>query len=913
MRGILSIIFTVILLQVNAQGINFQGVARSANGTILASSNISLRLSIISKNVDATPEYVETKTVVTNAQGIFSIVVGDASGTSVNGNFKNIVWSDGPKFLKVEMDPSGGTNFINMGATQLQYVPYSFYSFSVDASGVKGILPIEKGGTGVGSLVALKTALNIPASIDTTSLSNRINQKADNVQPGSSGNFMISNGTKWVSKQIDMQALNFMVDSTNMRFQQSSLSKLDRKNNTNASNDTSEIMNSNYARYNLALGDSSLFNIDSGSNNIAIGYKSLIKNKNGNSNTSVGGNGNLNSNTTGFQNNAFGSSTMNAMTTGNRNNSFGTLAMNSMTTGIANSAFGNASLRNAITGDENSSFGRMSMLNLKAGSFNSAFGNQALSADTIGSNNTAIGYRAGSGLRNGSKNVFLGNNAGANSAFAATSNKLVIENSDTSKPLIYGEFDINKVTINGDLNTNSISSNGIISSNKAIRPPSITFSQRNAITDTLSGMLIWCSNCGTSGQLQVFNGIEWTDLNGQSASGILKTYIPDNNFEQALITLGYDDVLDDSVITSNISKVKTLNIGWKGIQSLQGIQDFKYLEVLDVRTNKLSSLDVTRNLFLKQLYTDNTLIPAENYNTISSLDLSNNLNLQILSVLDNKLTSLDVTRNINLTELYINNNHSTSNNAISSIDISRNTKLLIFKAGMLPMSSINLTNNTLLQELSLTSMPITSVNLSNLNNLVTLNLGGTQLTSLDLSSKIKLETLYLLFNTNAYLSSLIVPANLKSLNIRSTALTSIDLSRCTGLKSLSVENTSLTSSSLNMSGLTLLENLNIRNQNNFGIVNYGAYSELKFLSLYAVNAVTSLNVSSLQKLNYLFLDNIPISTLDISQLATLQSFRATNIANLRCIKANQSQINARAANNLNWPIDNGTAFSLICN
>jgi hypothetical protein len=50
-----SVIFTF------SQGINFQGVARSANGTILASTNISLRLSIISKNVDATPEYVETK------------------------------------------------------------------------------------------------------------------------------------------------------------------------------------------------------------------------------------------------------------------------------------------------------------------------------------------------------------------------------------------------------------------------------------------------------------------------------------------------------------------------------------------------------------------------------------------------------------------------------------------------------------------------------------------------------------------------------------------------------------------------------------------------------------------------------------------------------------------------------------
>lgn len=31
-----------------------------------------------------------------------------------------------------------------------------------------------------------------------------------------------------------------------------------------------------------------------------------------------------------------------------------------------------------------------------------------------------------------------------------------------------------------------------------------------------------------------------------------QTFIPDDNFEQELINLGYDDVLDDSVITANI-------------------------------------------------------------------------------------------------------------------------------------------------------------------------------------------------------------------------------------------------------------------------------------------------------------------------------------------------------------------------
>ena len=38
------------------------------------------------------------------------------------------------------------------------------------------------------------------------------------------------------------------------------------------------------------------------------------------------------------------------------------------------------------------------------------------------------------------------------------------------------------------------------------------------------------------------------------------TYVPDDNFEQALINLGYDNVLDDYVTTSNINTVTYLSV-----------------------------------------------------------------------------------------------------------------------------------------------------------------------------------------------------------------------------------------------------------------------------------------------------------------------------------------------------------------
>ena len=79
------------------------------------------------------------------------------------------------------------------------------------------------------------------------------------------------------------------------------------------------------------------------------------------------------------------------------------------------------------------------------------------------------------------------------------------------------------------------------------------------------------------------------------------TYVPDDNFEQALIDLGYDDTLDDYVLTANISGVTTLYVGSKEIADLMGIEAFTALEELDCHQNQLTSLDVSANTALTYL------------------------------------------------------------------------------------------------------------------------------------------------------------------------------------------------------------------------------------------------------------------------------------------------------------------------
>ena len=175
LRTLFLILLSHVVINTNAQtGLNFQGVARTTNNVILASQAITIKLSILQGSASGTAEYTETRRVTTNAQGLFTAVMGDTGAISTLGNFTTINWKLTPKFLKIEMDAAAGTNFITMGTTQFQYVAYSQFAKSVDAENIVGIVPVTLGGTGVNSLTGLKTALTLNNVNNTTDLTKPI-------------------------------------------------------------------------------------------------------------------------------------------------------------------------------------------------------------------------------------------------------------------------------------------------------------------------------------------------------------------------------------------------------------------------------------------------------------------------------------------------------------------------------------------------------------------------------------------------------------------------------------------------------------------------------------------------------------------------------------------------------------------
>lgn len=129
MRLTVLFILAIICFDSTAQapkGINYQGIARDAEGKPLAQREISIRISILNGSASGEVEYDETHELRTNSFGLFTLVIG--KGTPGTGAFNFISWALGDKWLQIELDENGGRNFKLMGSQQLMSVPYALYA-----------------------------------------------------------------------------------------------------------------------------------------------------------------------------------------------------------------------------------------------------------------------------------------------------------------------------------------------------------------------------------------------------------------------------------------------------------------------------------------------------------------------------------------------------------------------------------------------------------------------------------------------------------------------------------------------------------------------------------------------------------------------------------------------------------------
>jgi hypothetical protein len=108
---------------------NYQAVVRNNSGEVVANQNISFRISILQGSESGTVLYVETHAISTNAFGLANLKIGD--GTLVSGVLSPGGWGATSHFLKVEIDPAGGSAYTHLGTSELLSVPYAFHAQTV--------------------------------------------------------------------------------------------------------------------------------------------------------------------------------------------------------------------------------------------------------------------------------------------------------------------------------------------------------------------------------------------------------------------------------------------------------------------------------------------------------------------------------------------------------------------------------------------------------------------------------------------------------------------------------------------------------------------------------------------------------------------------------------------------------------
>lgn len=204
--------------------------------------------------------------------------------------------------------------------------------------------------------------------------------------------------------------------------------------------------------------------------------------------------------------------------------------------------------------------------------------------------------------------------------------------------------------------------------------------------------------------------------------------IPDPNFKQKIIALGYDTNDDNQIQASEAEKVTSLYINDLGVVNLEGINSFINLEEFGCYNNKLTTLDVSKLKKLKFLYAYNNRINTININDLTQLE---HLYLQ-----DNFfIKAIDVSKFVNLKELYL------SNNRIKNLDVSGLNVLEKIEAENNAIENITLRKAPKLKSLNLKNNPIsTTIDIRGLTNLEYFDFSGCNLIFINFSGTINLKT-----------------------------------------------------------------------------------------------------------------------------------------------------------------------------
>lgn len=372
--------------------------------------------------------------------------------------------------------------------------------------------------------------------------------------------------------------------------------------------------------------------------------------------------------------------------------------------------------------------------------------------------------------------------------------------------------------------------------------------------------------------------------------------IPDNNFKQALISVGVDANGDGNIQVEEAKATEALFLGSKGIVDLTGIEAFENLKDLGVGGNNISGLSFSSNLKLERLWCSGS--------RLRTLSVSENTALTILDCSNNQLRTLDLSTNKKLKRLTCNNASLYELNVpnggdlefinassnwlreakfwnflfLKEIDISFNSiNTAVILSNIPLLEKLDCSINQDLPKLDLTGLPklkhldctlndLDTLEVGHLEELIILRCSSNSISSLDNENMPELEILDFSNNNITDLDTRNNP-KLIELSIGSNAVQEIDLSLTPNLEVLNCWNCGL--SELDISFAPNLTTLAC-GRNNLQELNISFTPNLIELA-FDDNNIKTIDLSNVKNLENLRLNSTEIQNLDLSNLPKLKN------------------------------------------
>ena len=143
MKKINTLLVSLILLVTSAmaqvpEAFNFQAIARDQDGVVMDDVDLQVRLTIIDSADGGQQVYQELRSLTTNGYGSFSFQIGAEADYVTQGNFSDIEWGTGGKFIKIDYDPTNQFDWaLTLGYMKFASVPYALAAGSVASINVE--------------------------------------------------------------------------------------------------------------------------------------------------------------------------------------------------------------------------------------------------------------------------------------------------------------------------------------------------------------------------------------------------------------------------------------------------------------------------------------------------------------------------------------------------------------------------------------------------------------------------------------------------------------------------------------------------------------------------------------------------------------------------------------------------------